>query len=37
LQVSAATISRDVAVLLPLVEECPTCYQFRPRTWWQEE
>jgi DNA invertase Pin-like site-specific DNA recombinase len=36
LGVSEATISRDLAVILPLVEECPTCHQFRPRTWWVE-
>jgi hypothetical protein len=33
---SEATISRDLAVLLPLVEECPTWHQFRPRAWWRE-
>ena len=36
LGVSEATISRDLAVMLPLVEECPTCHQFIPRTWWRE-
>jgi hypothetical protein len=36
LQVSKATISRDLAVILPLVEECPTCHQFMPREWWRE-
>jgi DNA-binding CsgD family transcriptional regulator len=36
LGVSEATISRDMAVLLPVVEECPTCHQFRPRAWWRE-
>ena len=36
LGVSEATISRDLAVMLPLVEECSTCHQFIPRTWWRE-
>jgi DNA invertase Pin-like site-specific DNA recombinase len=37
LHVSGATISRDLAVLLPLVETCPTCHQFRPRAWWADD
>jgi DNA-binding CsgD family transcriptional regulator len=37
LQCSAATVSRDVAVLLPVVEECPTCHQFRLRRWWLKD
>jgi hypothetical protein len=37
LRVSAATISRDMAVLLPVVEECPTCHQFRLRRWWADD
>jgi hypothetical protein len=34
---SEATISRDMAVLLPVVEECPTCHQFVLRAWWAEK
>jgi DNA invertase Pin-like site-specific DNA recombinase len=34
LQCSEATISRDLAVLLPLVQECPTCGGLTPRSWW---
>jgi hypothetical protein len=37
LGVSEATISRDLAVLLPLVAECPTCHQFVLRDWWRED
>jgi hypothetical protein len=36
LGVSEATISRDLATILPLYEECPRCHQLRPRDWWQE-
>jgi hypothetical protein len=34
LGVSETTISRDVAQLMPLVEECPTCGALKPRAWW---
>jgi hypothetical protein len=37
LHCSEATISRDVAKLMPLMEECPTCHQLRPREWWRED
>jgi hypothetical protein len=30
---SPATVSRDVGVLMPLVEACPTRGPFRPRAW----
>jgi hypothetical protein len=36
LGVSEATISRDMAQLLPLVAPCPTCGQFTLREWWAE-
>jgi DNA-binding CsgD family transcriptional regulator len=36
LGVSEATISRDLAMLLPLVKECPTCGGLTPRDWWTE-
>jgi hypothetical protein len=36
LGVSAATLSRDLARLMPLMIECPTCGQLRPRDWWAE-
>jgi hypothetical protein len=37
LQVSEATISRDVARLLPLMQECPSCHGLMPRSWWRED
>jgi hypothetical protein len=37
LNCSEATISRDVAQLMPLVQECPTCHGLTPRAWWREE
>ena len=36
LGVHPATISRDLAKLLPLYRECPTCGGLRPRTGWDE-
>jgi hypothetical protein len=36
LGVSEATISRDMAQLLPLVKPCPACGQFILREWWAE-
>jgi hypothetical protein len=36
LGVHPATISRDLAKLLPLVEECPACGGLRPLAWWDE-
>jgi hypothetical protein len=35
LHCSEATISRDLAKLLPLVQECPTCHHLRPRDFLQ--
>jgi hypothetical protein len=37
LGVSEATISRDLAKLLPLLQECATCHGLRPREWWRED
>jgi hypothetical protein len=36
LAVSEATISRDLARILPLMQECPTCHVMTPRDWWRE-
>ena len=36
LGVSEATISRDVAIILPLVRECPHCGGLTPRAWWTD-
>jgi hypothetical protein len=36
LGVHPATISRDLAKLLPLYRECPTCWALRPRDGWEE-
>jgi hypothetical protein len=36
LGVHPATISRDLAKLLPLYRECPTCGGLRPRAGWDE-
>lgn len=36
LGVSRATICRDVQMLLPLVEPCPTCGMLQPRDWWDK-
>jgi hypothetical protein len=36
LGVHKSTICRDLRVLMPLLEECPTCHQLRPRNWWAE-
>jgi len=36
LGVSEATISRDLAKILPLMQECATCGGLRPREWWHE-
>ena len=33
---SEATISRDIAELLPLVEACPHCGGLTPRAWWDD-
>jgi hypothetical protein len=35
--VSEATIARALAVLLPRLQECPTCHGLTPRAWWREE
>jgi hypothetical protein len=37
LKCSEATISRDLAVLLPLVEPCEMCGTLQPRAWWRED
>jgi hypothetical protein len=37
LGVSAATISRDLAKLLPLVRECPACGSLVPKTGWLDD
>jgi hypothetical protein len=34
LGVHKSTISRDIRHLFPLLTECPTCGQLRPRRWW---
>jgi DNA-directed RNA polymerase specialized sigma24 family protein len=36
LGVSEATISRDLAKILPLMQECATCGGLTPRDWWRE-
>jgi hypothetical protein len=36
LGVSEATISRDLAKILPLMQECATCGGLTPREWWHE-
>jgi hypothetical protein len=36
LGVSEATISRDLAVILPLLQECAACGGLTPRAWWRE-
>jgi hypothetical protein len=36
LGVHKSTISRDLAALMPLTKECPTCHQLRPREWAEE-
>jgi len=36
LGVHPATISRDLAQLLPLYRECPACGGLRPRDGWEE-
>jgi hypothetical protein len=37
LGVHKSTISRDLQRLFPLMTDCPTCGQLRPRHWWAEE
>jgi hypothetical protein len=37
LHVHKSTISRDIRHLFPLMTECPTCGQLRPRRWWHTE
>jgi hypothetical protein len=37
LGVHKSTISRDLATLMPLTKECPTCHQLRLRHWWVED
>jgi hypothetical protein len=34
LQVHRSTICRDLKVIMPLMDECPTCHQLKPRDWW---
>lgn len=34
---SEATISRDLAKILPLMQECATCGGLTPRAWWRED
>jgi DNA invertase Pin-like site-specific DNA recombinase len=36
LGVSEATISRDLATILPLLQECSACGGLTPREWWRE-
>jgi hypothetical protein len=36
LGMSEATISRDLAVLLLLMQECSACGGLQPRRWWHE-
>jgi hypothetical protein len=36
LGVSEATISRDLAKILPLLQECTACGGLTPRAWWRE-
>jgi hypothetical protein len=36
LGVHKSTICRDLKVIMPLMDECPTCGQLRPRDWWIE-
>ena len=36
LGVSEATISRDLAIILPLMQECSSCHGLTPRAWWRE-
>ena len=37
LGVHKSTICRDLQRLFPLMTECRTCGQLKPRTWWDEE
>jgi hypothetical protein len=37
LGVHKSTISRDIATLMPLTKECPTCHQLMLRRWWGKE
>jgi DNA-binding NarL/FixJ family response regulator len=37
LGVSEATISRDLARILPLMQECAACGGLAPREWWRED
>ena len=37
LGVSEATISRDLAKILPLMQECPSCHGLTARAWWRED
>jgi len=37
LGVSAATLSRDMAAIFPLMTDCPTCGQLRPPSWFEED
>jgi len=36
LGVSKSTICRDLQRIFPLMTDCPTCGQLRPRRWWDE-
>ena len=36
LGVHKSTICRDLQRIMPLLDECPTCHQLRPREWWRE-
>jgi len=35
--VSKSTICRDLQKIFPLMTDCPTCGQLRPRYWFAEE
>jgi hypothetical protein len=36
LGVHKSTICRDLRVIMPLMDECPTCHQLTAREWWRE-
>jgi len=36
LGVSESTVSRDLATILPLMQECSACGGLTPREWWRE-
>jgi hypothetical protein len=37
LGVHKSTVSRDIATIMPLSRECPTCHQLRLRRWWADD